>query len=145
MVDPLIKRLYLYWQGKCGARSMPARADIDPLEMRSMLGYLMLLDVLPVPQRFRVRLQGTELMWWIGRELTGLTLDALPASELVAFAGRCLADVVASGAPYHWIGRHVLDDVMRRYEALILPLSSDGSTVDMLLVGVRCRGRFPHQ
>ena len=145
MVDPLIKRLYLYWQDKSGGRAMPARADLDPLEMRSMLGYLMLIDVVPGPLRFRVRLQGTELLWWVGRELTGLTLAALPRNELVTFAERCLSDVVATGAPYHWIGRHDLDGVLRRYEALILPLASDGSRVDMLLAGVRCRGRFPEQ
>ena len=145
MADPLIKRLYLYWRGKSGERAMPSRADIDPVDMRSMLGYLMLIDVLPGPHRFRVRLQGTELLWWIGRELTGLSLDSLPRNELVTFAERCLSDVVATGAPYHWIGRHDLDGVLRRYEALILPLASDGSRVDMLLAGVRCRGRFPEQ
>jgi len=145
MADPLIKRLYLYWQQKCGDRAMPARADIDPLEMRSMLGYLMLIDVVPGPQRLRVRLQGSELLWWVGRELTGLTLDALPRTELVTFAERRLSDVVATGTPYHWIGRHDLDEVLRRYEALILPLGNDGITADMLLVGVRCRGRFPER
>jgi hypothetical protein len=143
VVDPLLARLYAYWQAKRGGRPMPARADIDPLEMRFILGHVMLLDVLRAPQRFRVRLQGTEFLWWVGREMTGFTLDDAPKTELGAFAARCLASVAETAVPYHWIGRHELDGMLRRYEAIIMPLAGVGEIVDMLLVGIRCRGRFP--
>ncbi len=122
---------------------MPARMDVDPVEMRFILGYVMLLEVLRPGPRFRVRLQGSELTWWIGRELTGETLDPAPLQELGALAQERLARVVDSAAPLGWIGDHMLDDIPRYYEALILPLSSDGKGVDMLLAAVRCGIRAP--
>ena len=38
-----------YWRGKCDGRAMPARADIDPLEIPRLLPYVYLVDVLDDP------------------------------------------------------------------------------------------------
>lgn len=141
--DRRLRRLYEYWLDRCGGRAMPARTDIDPIEMRFILGHVMLLDVLPPVPRFRVRLQGSELTWWIGRELTGRTIEPGPGRELETLAQERLAGVVSSRAPFGWIGDHAIDDIPRRYEALILPLSANGSSVDMLLAAVRCGVRAP--
>jgi hypothetical protein len=136
--DRELKRLYDYWVERRGNRLMPARADIDPLAIGYILGHLFLFDVLPGP-KFRIRLQGSELTWWIGQELTGDLLDGLPQPQLRALAQTSLADVVAVRRPTHWIGNHDLDGVRRHYETLLLPLSSDGSSVDVVIAGIRCR------
>lgn len=138
IADRDLRRLYDYWAEQRGDRSMPARADIDPLAIGYILGHLFLFDVLPGP-RFRVRLQGSELTWWVGRELTGGLLDALPQPDLRSLAQTSLADVVAARNPTHWIGNHDLDGVRRHYEALLLPLSSGGERVDVVVAGIRCR------
>jgi hypothetical protein len=39
------RRLYDYWHEKRGTRAMPSRADIDPLELKGVLGWVLLLDV----------------------------------------------------------------------------------------------------
>ena len=75
VADRRLIRLYQYWLQKRGARSMPSRADIDPLDMRFILGHLMLIDVRHPGPEFRIRLQGSELTWWIGQELTGTNLE----------------------------------------------------------------------
>ena len=62
IADPRLRRFYDYWTGKCGERRFPARRDIDPLDFPYVLGNLMLVDVLRDPQRFRVRLHGTNLV-----------------------------------------------------------------------------------
>jgi hypothetical protein len=59
IVDPLLQRLYDYWQERRSPRSMPSRSDIDPVDMRFILGNLLLVDVLAAPLRFRIRLHGT--------------------------------------------------------------------------------------
>ena len=46
------------WGGKLAGRSMAARADIDPVEIPSLLQHLMLVDVV-ANGRFRYRLIGT--------------------------------------------------------------------------------------
>ena len=136
--DRELKRLHDYWTKQRGDRSMPARADIDPLAIGYILGHLMLFDVLPGPG-FRIRLQGSELTWWVGRELTGVLLDALPQPDLRSLAQASLEKVVATRAPTHWIGDHDLDGVWRHYEALLLPLSGDGASVDVIIAAIRCR------
>jgi hypothetical protein len=49
LVDPLLQHLYDYWDEKWRGRAMPSRADIDPLEMTFILGYVSLVDVLYAP------------------------------------------------------------------------------------------------
>jgi hypothetical protein len=43
--DPILVRLFKYWQSKRGNRLMPSRADIDPTELRSLVYNVMLYDV----------------------------------------------------------------------------------------------------
>jgi hypothetical protein len=136
--DRELRRLYEYWTERRGTRTMPARADIDPRALGYVLGHFALFDVLPA-RRFRVRLQGSELTWWVRQELTNLPLDTLAQPELRSLAQTSLEAVVAARAPSHWIGDHDLDEVWRHYEALLLPLASDGETVDVVLAAIRCR------
>ena len=49
---------------------------------------------------------------------------------------RSFLKVVRSREPLHALADRVLDERTQQYEALIMPLSSDGERVDMLLVGL---------
>jgi hypothetical protein len=139
IIDPSLRRLYDYWNEKRGERAMPSRADLDPADMRFMLGSIMLADVLRDPLRFRVRLHGTELARRSGYELSGKMLDELPQPQFRALTHRSWAKSVETRVPFHAIRDRVLDGRAARYEVLILPLSRDGDAVDMLLVGIRYR------
>ena len=44
--------------------------------------------------------------------------------------------MVKTGEPLHAKRHQILDDRSYRYETIILPLSTDGAAVDMLLVGM---------
>jgi hypothetical protein len=136
--DRDLRRLYDYWEERRGDRAMPSRPKIDALSIPYILGHIALFDVLPGP-RFKVRLQGSELSWWVRQELTGAPLEALAQPELCGLAQNRLGAVVAKRTPTHWIGDHDLDGVWRHYEALLLPLSSDGENVDVVLAAIRCR------
>jgi hypothetical protein len=131
IIDPLLRRLYDYWSEKRGERAMPSRADLDPADMRFILGSLLLADVL--------RLHGTELVRRSGYELSGKMLDELPQPQFRALTHRSWAKSVETRAPFHAIRDRILDGRTARYEALILPLSRSGGEVDMLLVGIRYR------
>lgn len=139
IVDERLRRLHEYWEKERGKRALPARTDINPVELRYLLGHIILLDVLNEPQQFRVRLQGTELERWMGGDLTGKTLDHLPSPQLAAVAQECLAKAIEARGPYHRIGAQIIDDIPRRFEALILPLAADGVAINMLLAAVLCR------
>ncbi|MGO8919192.1 MAG: response regulator [Stellaceae bacterium] len=131
--DPRLRRLFDYWLDRKGSRRWPARRDIDPLDLGYMLGHLMLLDVVGEPLRFRVRLHGTAMTETAGYELTGKWIDELPISDYRTYVlARCEA-LVASGEPTVVHHNRVLDGKRRRYEALWLPFSDDGTGVTMLL------------
>jgi hypothetical protein len=70
--DPVLGAA-LYWRAKRGSRSMPARRDIDPVEMPKLLPHLVLID--HVGDRYRFRLVGSELVYAYGRDYTGHYAD----------------------------------------------------------------------
>ena len=131
-----LRRLFDYWQSKCGGRAMPARAALDPVDFSYALANVSLIDVLRDPLRFRVRLVGTEIVRRDGTDLTGKSIDDHPLPEYRALLRQTYSDVVASGMPAVFRRERMMDDKLRQYEVLYLPLAADGVTVDMVLVGI---------
>jgi hypothetical protein len=130
--DPRLRRFYDYWMSKRGARRMPARRDIDPLEFPYLLGHLMLVDVLSDPQRFRVRLHGTNLVTRMHYDMTGRLLDDVPKPEWRTYVLDRCRGLAASGEALLLTNDLLLDGWTSRYEALWLPFSDDGTHVNLL-------------
>lgn len=138
---PELRRLLEYWQAKRRTLGrLPARADIDPLEMRFALGHLILADVEPGnPIRFRHRLIGTRIVEHAGYDATGLYVDDIPDQELAQRLIQTYLDVVKTREPAHdrvggMVGGRAID-----LEVLRLPLSADGAAIDMVLTGAYFR------
>ena len=116
---------------------MPSRADIDPLELGFIIGNIILIDVIEGdPIRFRIRLHGTNLTERVHYELTGKMLDDLPQAEFRELTRLSFTKVATSAEPLRARRDRILDGRARRYETIILPLSSDKTRVDMLLCGL---------
>lgn len=135
--SPLLRAIHAYWLDKCGDRTMPARNDLDPVDIPALLPNLVLVDVLPPDGRLRARLVGTWIVNQFGRDDTGRFLDEVDfgeaqeeiVREYSAAAAGALA--VCSDHRYRNLGGHIYD-----IERLILPLSEDGKTVTMLLIAL---------
>jgi hypothetical protein len=141
IVNPKLKRLFEYWEAKRGDRRFPARAGIDPVDMAFALGNVILAEVLPDDApRFRIRLHGTTLAQRVGYDLTGKMLDEMPVPEFRDLSTRSFSKVVRTGEPLHVLADRLVDGRMQRYEAILMPLSSDGERIDMLLVGLSYDG-----
>lgn len=134
--EPLLHAVREYWRGKRRDRRMPARADLDVLELRPFMGSMFLIDVLAGGAEFRFRLIGTLLVERFGRDSTGKTFaeayrDANPATAdwLRAIYRRVAAEAVPvwSRAPLDQVGRDFVVSA-----AIHLPLSADGERVDMI-------------
>jgi hypothetical protein len=130
---PDLQRVLVYWQRRRGGRFAPSRADIDPAELVAVLPRIMLADVLDEPLDFRYRLAGTGIRNVHGNDMTGRSPRELepPAYGDLIFAHYC--EAVRRRAPLlHLI---VLDahQHSRSYARLLLPLSSDGDRVTMLM------------
>ncbi len=135
MAAPL-QLLHDYWQSKLNGRIMPSRADINPAEMKTFLPHIVLFDV-GAGQRLRIRLAGTRAVEAYGSEITGRYLDELELGELREQIMAAHQQCTASRAPYYWTGIYtrITDGRKLRVEHLDTPLSADGETVNMLLVG----------
>ncbi len=63
---PSLRSLYDYWRARERPGALPGRRDIDPIEMKFMLGNLILVDVERAPAGqvtdFRYRLIGSNLV-----------------------------------------------------------------------------------
>ena len=140
--SPILQRLLADWQVRRRGRLLPSRGDFDPLDLKYVLGKLLLVDVLGPdvagrPLQFRYRLVGTELAARVGVDLTGRTLDDYPSPEYREFMRRRYTQTVEERRPLSSVQtRLVVDNQVRRYEALLLPLAADGETVDMLMIGI---------
>lgn len=137
-LSPFLQKPFDYWLAKRGVRSMPARADIDPVEMRAWLPQTLLAEPL-ADGDFRFRLVGTDVRNRLGREMTGRRLSELPvpADQLRILIAE-YRSAVTGRAPTHHFHDHPKEHpgTPIRFGRLLLPLSADGETVDLLL-GVR--------
>ena len=82
--NPTLQRFYEYWLDKCRDDRLPARADIDPVDLHDMLPGIIIIDVVPEGgrRRFRFRLFGTAHVEFNQRDLTGKFIDEVFRPEV---------------------------------------------------------------
>lgn len=134
-----IASLFAYWDAKRGERTMPRRADIDPLDFHGHLAGILLVDVEGEDAKragiFRYRVVGTAEVELRGHDPTGRLVqegflgpslkDVLACYELVRRRRTFLYDPLGYWTPEgRWVDEHTL----------FLPLSNDGDTVTQILV-----------
>lgn len=123
-----------YWSAKRAGQPMPSRRQIDPLELGpAILPHLMLVDVEPGP-RFRYRLFGTAVTQAFGSDPTGQYIDEIMVGRYRDFLLGLYGDLITMKKPVYSTsiyGRRT--DTKMWTQRLMLPLSSDGDTVDMAL------------
>jgi len=135
---PDLLDMYAYWQRKRGGRPMPARADIEPAEIKRLLPGMLLVDVRPAPdgtQDFVYRLVGTREVDMRGNDPTGKRVVEAYYGKSADDVTDCYRRVAESRRPfldddcYHLPGQEWSPSA-----SIYLPLSADGSRVDMVLV-----------
>lgn len=129
-----LRRLHADWDAQRRGRQFPARADFDPLNLKYVIGNLSLVDVHYAPIRFHYRLHATNVAQRLGYEVTGKPLDAIPDPATRDAIKEHFGTVVESRAPSAIRHRFfAADGRVVNHEALVLPLSRDGTTIDMLM------------
>lgn len=131
-----LRQLYDYWDGRRGDRLMPARADLDPVDIPSLLPNLILVDVERGARvRFRFRLYGTNVCTIRGADLTGHYLDEDNITALQVPAIASYNRILADRQPVYESHRfHPNDRNVGYYHRLVLPLGEENE-VRMLLIG----------
>jgi hypothetical protein len=130
-----LRNLYAYWDAQRGERSMPARNDIDPVDLKSILPMLILIDVVPDPRRYVYRLVGTHEVEMRGKDPTGKPVEEAYYGESAEDTIYYLDRVVRTREPVLYRGTYQpLVTRTQRDDVLFLPLSKDGETVNMIML-----------
>jgi hypothetical protein len=135
---PVNAAAFRYWNSIRDGRDMPARTDLDPLDIPQLLPSIILLDVLHEPRDFRYRLVGTRWVWHFDRDDTGRLMSDLPHQRAPSRVWDACCAVVAQRRPHlpadiPYVGKQPGYSAI---EPLIMPLSRDGFNVNMLFVTV---------
>jgi hypothetical protein len=138
--NPRLSRLHDYWIGKCAGRPLPSRADIDPLEMREWLGNLLLAEFFGGIEHYRVRLDGTNLIGFGGKDRTGKGAEVLTSAEERDLITIQYKPVLDTAQPAYFETQFLnSEERYLREQKLLLPLSDNGSLVNMVLAGIYYR------
>jgi hypothetical protein len=130
--------MYAYWQRKRGERPMPARADIEPAELKRLLPGILLVDIRAAPDGtpdFVYRLVGTREVDMRGNDPTGKRVAEAYYGKSADDVTECYRRVAESRRPFldddcfHLPGQEWSPSA-----SIYLPLSSNGAEVNMVLV-----------
>lgn len=134
MRSEILTRLHTYWQGKGRAGGIPARSEIMPTEIPTLLPWVILVDIRRDPDELVYRLVGNTVIRIIGRELRGTRVQDLPIARASAFCD-AYALTARDGVPRR------IDAILHRdeerplkIERLVMPLSKSGQEPDMLFI-----------
>jgi hypothetical protein len=135
ITDPVQRALYAYWRDKAGAQSMPARADLDPLDMpKPALKDIGLITVVDGGRDFSYRLVGTNNVSRMGLDITGRLASEVYQGEYRDFLMAIYREVVAKQSCILSIGQFSISGRSNLSTTrLLMPLSSDGRSVDMII------------
>jgi hypothetical protein len=128
-------RLYQYWSSKSPPGRLPGRQNLDPLEIPDLLFNLALIDIVRANGecRFRYRLAGTGIAFRAERDPTGKFFEELYDGEYLQKANSTYQSIVQTGLPFMSRRQFPVGEEYLSYDRLVLPLASDGETVDMLV------------
>ena len=134
--DAKVKALFVYYESIRPAGRLPGRQHLDPIDIPSLLPYLMLIDVVSPGPRLRNRLLGTRIVEYRGRDFTGRWFHEVFEDFEESPLFRLYCEAISKRCAVWHMGRPILHENAdyKTREFLCLPLATDGTTVDMLLV-----------
>lgn len=142
--SPVVRKALQYWHDRRNGRLMPRRSDIDPAELKLVLPHMMIFSVVDGGRDFVYRLVGSRIRDFLSADYTGqrlLEVEATkPADTILSNFQACMEcrKPVLGNIPY--VGPK--SDFVTM-EDIVLPLSSDGDTVDQIIVVLDFLSRLP--
>lgn len=141
----LVLRLLDYWRQVCRDRTWPAPDDFYPAAIPDLWDYCFLIDLAGGANgEPTFRYVGDYHKRMYGEDVAGVPLSKADPATLLAQSASYLSDVVRRGVPVTCGGEftdrrgyHIL------YRSIMLPLSLDNRTIEVILGGANCRETAP--
>jgi hypothetical protein len=136
ITSPAVCTLFAYWDRIRAGRIAPSWSDIEPGEIRSLLPYLVVAEILDRPFDIRFRLVGTAVVETFGHDFMGKTLRSLERDS---------GEPWTSWFPFYrqfverrgpCFGQYKIPVSTSRFQvvdAAVLPLSDDGTTINRFI------------
>lgn len=125
-VDPRIAEAARYLASIAPDTALPNRQDFRPSKVRSILGNMFLVDL--IPGDYHYSLFGVTMAVLFGSDLTGRKLSDLGAPAIQESLGRTYDAVAESGTFRYIRGRYVWPERAIAIERLLVPMcNSEGA------------------
>ncbi|MFD2207873.1 PAS domain-containing protein [Kiloniella antarctica] len=132
--QPELQFLFKWWKDKKGERMAPSPSDVDPFELKGILGKIAVLEVIDTGEEFKYRLYGSAIMPEPGKDLTGKLLSDI-WTPMRAFFAITYRAVVLRKEPLYTRHEPHHSLKMAEWDRIILPLS-DGTEVERIIVAL---------
>lgn len=136
--SPILTELLQIWENARADKPLPARADMGPSVLGPvLLPHILIADVEYHPvMRFRWRLIGTHTTETLGRDVTGSYWDEIYNEQTMASLALRVGWLLKHRKPLRAIGISPKpEENAGSSETLYLPLSDDGSRINMVMLG----------
>jgi hypothetical protein len=137
--DERLARLLAYWVSRCSPSELPPVAAIDPLELKFLLGWLMIMEPVEGGADYRYRLYGSYVADAFGRDLTGQRIgQSFP--DISRFVISIYQQLLRNRRPI--LTRHTPPSLIPvdRWERLCLPFVDAEGTITRIVVGTIAHG-----
>lgn len=129
-----IAQVFRYWNRVRGERVMPARSEIDFLELRPWLPGVVMTEVVGQPREIVYRVVGERAIQLRGYDPTGMTVEKAGLGRSIALVLANYGVVIDLGIPlYGWSEVEQIGGGLSSHGTLLLPISGDGQRVDWVL------------
>ncbi len=124
-----------YWEGLRGSAFAPSRSQLDPMDLKSVLPRVMLVEVTPGhPPRFLFRLSGTGICDVHGRDLKELYAEELQPPEYGRLVQKHYSECLERREPLAHLIALETTEKLRSYARVILPFRNSDDEISHLLV-----------
>ncbi|MBI1206117.1 MAG: PAS domain-containing protein [Azospirillum sp.] len=132
LAHPELRRLFVLWTDKCGEEGLPSAADLEPDELRPWIPNILIMEIVSAGN-FAYAYYGRSFTSAFGENRLGQTLERLPAEHRAILHAE-YDKVRTERRPIGRVYTADFNGVVQTWERLVLPLSTDGATVDRMLV-----------
>jgi hypothetical protein len=135
-IRPELAHLAALWDEARAGRVAPDRADFSPFVLRPYLPRVLIYEIVrtETTRRFRIRLYGTLISQYSGRDPTGRFVDEIMSEQAYADFNAGLSYATDQKRPLRAAGSYYfVDRSFVQFESITLPLTVGGSEIDQLL------------